>query len=157
MKIGFSFGMCIRDIVQGTVDLQDVLVIISRTRCERFEQFDAVINDYMHDHTRFHGLDKDRVKEIVAQLWDTGRIFQPRVMGMGMTQVPARYTWMDVSPTVKDMDESTKDAWDAYRVTLALASDMPIPDKDQANVVNPHARHESQKIDFNDPVFNAFL
>ena len=31
MKIGLSYSRCIRDIVEGKVDINDVLVIISRT------------------------------------------------------------------------------------------------------------------------------
>ena len=31
MKIGLSYSRCVRDIVDGTVDPRDVLVIVSRT------------------------------------------------------------------------------------------------------------------------------
>jgi len=31
MKIGLSYSRCVRDIVDGTVDIRDVLVLITRT------------------------------------------------------------------------------------------------------------------------------
>jgi len=31
MKIGFSFGRCVRDIVKGIVDIDDVMCVIART------------------------------------------------------------------------------------------------------------------------------
>ena len=31
MKIGLSYSRCVRDIVEGKVDIADVLVIIART------------------------------------------------------------------------------------------------------------------------------
>ena len=31
MKIGLSYSRCVRDIVDGTVDIEDVLLIIART------------------------------------------------------------------------------------------------------------------------------
>ena len=31
MKIGLSYSRCIRDIVDGTVDINDVLIVIART------------------------------------------------------------------------------------------------------------------------------
>ena len=31
MKIGLSYSRCVRDIVDGTVDIDDVLVLITRT------------------------------------------------------------------------------------------------------------------------------
>ena len=33
MKIGLSYSRCVRDIVEGRVDIDDVLVIIARTDC----------------------------------------------------------------------------------------------------------------------------
>ena len=31
MKIGLSYSRCVRDIVDGTVDIEDVLLIVART------------------------------------------------------------------------------------------------------------------------------
>jgi hypothetical protein len=31
MKIGFSYSRCVRDIVEGDVNIDDVLIIIART------------------------------------------------------------------------------------------------------------------------------
>ena len=35
MKIGLSYSRCVRDIVDGTVPIDDVLVVISRTEIGR--------------------------------------------------------------------------------------------------------------------------
>ena len=42
MKIGLSYSRCVRDIVDGKVDINDVLVIIARTN------FDPRDDDQWH-------------------------------------------------------------------------------------------------------------
>jgi hypothetical protein len=37
MKIGLSYSRCIRDIVDGVVDINDVLVVIARTNFDPYD------------------------------------------------------------------------------------------------------------------------
>ncbi len=48
MKIGFSFGRCIRDIVNGEVGYDDVAWIISGTALRDEENVKFCIQDYMY-------------------------------------------------------------------------------------------------------------
>ena len=60
MKIGFSFGRCIRDIVNGEVGYDDVAWIISGTALRDAETVKFCIQDYSllteHMLVRFHKL-----------------------------------------------------------------------------------------------------
>jgi len=58
MKIGFSFGRCIRDIVNGEVGYDDVAWIISGTSVKDAEGAKFVIEDYMHRRDYLEGLDE---------------------------------------------------------------------------------------------------
>jgi hypothetical protein len=56
MKVGFSFGRCLRDIVIGKVDIEDVLVIICRTYMSNSEDLAFVVESYSNDQRRLFGL-----------------------------------------------------------------------------------------------------
>ena len=48
MKIGFSLGRCVRDIVRGDVHIDDVAFIIAATSIHDEEQLTGVIENYMY-------------------------------------------------------------------------------------------------------------
>ena len=59
MKIGFSLGRCVRDIVSGNVDINDVAFIIAATNIDSEEQLKHVIEDYMYRGDDYlYGLDE---------------------------------------------------------------------------------------------------
>lgn len=128
MKIGLSFGRCIRDIVKGEVDISDVIVIIARTRMEDEESIFDVCEQYGWDV--FKGLDMAECKRVAMVLYDNGKLHQPRLMGAWPGNVPEGYVWMDVVPTAKDMTPGVKDAWDTYRMLLTMCASDAIPDAD---------------------------
>ena len=45
MKVGFSLGRCIRDIVNNVVDIEDVIVIIAGTKFETQEQLIRIVTN----------------------------------------------------------------------------------------------------------------
>ena len=53
MKIGLSFSRCVRDIVDGVVDIDDVLVVIARTDFDPTDdtQWRSIWNGYGGGHT----------------------------------------------------------------------------------------------------------
>lgn len=127
MKIGFSFGRCIRDIVKGEVDINDVLVILARTRMPELEHVVRVISDYMYRDDYLLGLDEDECQRVGAELFESGRVHQARmesgnIWGMGMAHGDA--VWADVVPTTH-MNEQVKDAWNQYRFLLNMTSTIP--------------------------------
>lgn len=127
MKIGFSFGRCIRDIVNGDVDINDVLVIIARTHMETAAHVTGVVDAYMDRRAYLDGLDQAKCLDVALTLWDSGRIHQPRVYGNNPSMVSEKYLWMDVSPSVNDADEIVKDAWNHYRAMLNLMHGAEVP------------------------------
>ena len=130
MKIGLSFGRCIRDIVKGEVDINDVVVIVARTRMEdEFSMFD-VVRQYSWDVLR--GLDLAECQVVAKALRDSGKLHQPRLMGAWPSNVPDSYVWMDLVPTAKDMSPGVKDAWETYRMLLTMCAADAIPEVEGA-------------------------
>ncbi len=129
MKIGFSFGKCLRDIVNGVVAIEDVMVIIARTRIESKDQLINVVKDYQGFADRLQGLDEETCISMATTLWDDGRIHQPRLHGQSFWAggVHEQYIWMDLVPSVTDLTPAAKDAWETYRMLLALGDKTPPP------------------------------
>lgn len=127
MKIGFSLGRCVRDIVKGSVNIDDVLVIIARTRINHIELLNRVINEYMYRSDYLNGLDTASCQAIASELWESGKIHQPLLHGGRVHRIAEEYIWMDVIPTATDMDPSVQEAWEAYRMLLVMRGNA-IPD-----------------------------
>ena len=128
MKIGFSFGRCVRSIVLGEVALDDVLVIIARTRMANEEAVKWVIDEYMYRDTYLYGLDQAECERVGLELFKSGRILEPRANGIsaGM-QVPREYIWMDLFPTAPEgvASDAVKQAWEHYRLLITLTEQLP--------------------------------
>ena len=127
MKIGFSFGRCVRDIVKGVVDVDDVLVIICRTAMPDQEAMANVLKHYSGNPEYLLGLDPTECLEVGTILWELGKLHQPRMTGgqwYGTGPAHRDAVWADVVPTTA-MDEQTRDAWRQYRFLLSLNSDIP--------------------------------
>ena len=127
MKIGFSFGRCIRDIVEGTVDIDDVAVMICRTRIEKREAIENVIDEYLFRRNYLEGLDRDRCLDVAYSLWDDGKIHQPRMYGVHYASRGEQHLWMDLYPSVTEVSPVVEEAWNQYRMTLGLVHMDRIP------------------------------
>ena len=125
MKIGFSFGRCIRDIVNGEVDYDSVAWIISGTAIRDSASAMAVIDDYMHRPDYLWGLDEERCQEVGMRLFEEGKIFQPRLQGIRAFQIPEGAIWADLFPTNMSNNEAAKTAWEAYRFMLHMTAQVP--------------------------------
>lgn len=124
MKIGFSLGRCIRDIVNGEVSIDDVAFLITATYVKTSEQLDNVINNYMFERGYLLGLDNEKCLEVARQLWDTNRILQPRAQGMHRHAQPENSIWVDIFPTTNSDSEGVKKAWDAYRFMIHMVENV---------------------------------
>lgn len=124
MKIGFSLGRCIRDIVNGDISIDDVAFLITATHIRSPEQLDNVINTYMFERGYLLGLDNEKCLEVARQLWDTNRILQPRAQGMHRHAQPENSIWVDMFPTALSNNESVKKAWDGYRFMLHMVENV---------------------------------
>ena len=128
MKIGFSFGRCLGSIVRGEVALEDVLVIVARTRMATESHVIGVIAEYMHRPGYLQGLDQAECERVGLELFNSGRVLEPRAnnVGVGMS-VPRDYIWMDLSPTAPHgvQSDSVKLAWEQYRLLITLTEQLP--------------------------------
>ncbi len=82
MKIGFSLGRCVRDIVTGSVSIDDVAFIIAATAIREKEKLRPVIQDYTWRDGYLYGLDEEVCQSVAEQLWDQRKILQPRLQGL---------------------------------------------------------------------------
>jgi hypothetical protein len=125
MKIGFSLGRCVRDIVRGDVSINDVAFIIAATNIHSEEQLKHVVEEYMYrDDEYLYGLDEAQCQEVALALWNDNKILQPRRQGMHRHKQPENAVWVDMFPTVNSNNESVKKAWDAYRFLIHMTENV---------------------------------
>jgi hypothetical protein len=125
MKIGFSLGRCVRDIVNGTVSINDVAFIIAATNIHSEEQLKNIIEQYMYrDDDYLYGLDEEQCQIVALDLWATNKILQPRRQGMHRHRQPENAVWVDMFPTVNSDSDAVKKAWDAYRLMIQMVENV---------------------------------
>ena len=124
MKIGFSYGRCVRDIVNGEVSIDDVAFIIAATAIRDVEQLGRVIDHYLLREEYLYKLDKDKCHEVALELWNQNKILQPRLQGLHRHKQPADSIWVDIYATVSSDNETVKKAWDAYRFMLHMTENV---------------------------------
>ena len=126
MKIGFSFGRCVRDIVNGKVNIDDVVCIIARTHMPSAAAVKAVIHAYLYEPGYLMGLDPKVCESVGLELFVSGKVLEPRANGINVLKVPRDYIWMDLYPTVADTQNAgVRAAWESYRMMIELAEQVP--------------------------------
>lgn len=122
MKIGLSLSRCIRDIVEGQVDLHDVLVLITRTDFDPTvdEQWNAIWQGYTTINPEWYGLQEQDVKGVILTLWQAGKIHQPRQFGAN--PVRRREFWLETVLPDSELETrpAVKEAWDNFQVLAGL-------------------------------------
>jgi hypothetical protein len=125
MKIGFSLGRCVRDIVKGNVHIDDVAFIIAATSIHDEPQLATVIEQYMYrDDDYLYGLDEAACQAVALDLWQTNKILQPRRQGLHRHRQPENAVWVDMFPTVASENDSVKTAWNAYRFMIHMVENV---------------------------------
>mgnify|MGYP003345994190 FL=1 len=131
MKIGLSYSRCVRDIVDGTVPIDDVLVVISRTDFDPRddEQWSGIWSGY-HDSygmsrpewRNYPQEDEGKFRNVSVELWETGRLHQPRQFGHHPRRMP--YYWLETVLPESELESrpAVKEAWDQFQVIAGLAS-----------------------------------
>jgi hypothetical protein len=130
MKIGFSYSRCVRDIVEGNVDIDNVLVIISRTDFDPHddEQWRGIWTGYRMrsgfsnpEWIDYPAEDETKFRNISIELWELGKLHQPRKFGAHPRRSP--YVWVDTGPIGHEQfsqPESVQQAWQNYLMLSAL-------------------------------------
>lgn len=130
MKIGLSFSRCVRDIVEGRVDIDDVLVIIART------DFDPHIDDQWSDiwhgyHNRsgwsqpeWANTDhtEEEFRNASIELWETGKLHQPRKFGSRPSRRSEYWLETVLPDSELQRNPAAKDAWDRFQTVAGLTN-----------------------------------
>ena len=143
MKIGLSYSRCVRDIVEGKVDIADVLIIIARTDFDPRDanQWKGIWLGYAGGSTRgsmiraFSGSnpewssysdeDEDRFRSVSIELYESGKLHQPRQFGARVQRLP--YYWLDAVLPTHDLEQypAVKKAWEQYQILAGLTKSKP--------------------------------
>jgi hypothetical protein len=124
MKIGFSFGRCIRDIVNGDVELEDVAFIIAATCMHDEKHVRNVILNYLTEPSYLLGYNEKDCMEVGLALWNQNKVLQPRKQGIPRHAQPENAVWVDIFPTSHSDSEAVKTAWDQYRFMLHMVENV---------------------------------
>lgn len=130
MKIGLSYSRCVRDIVDGTVDIDDVLIIITRTNFDPHddEQWRGIWIGY-HDSMglsnpewrNYLPEDEDRFRSVSIELLESGKLHQPRQFGAHPRRMP--YYWLETGLPDNELERfpAVKLAWDHFQTVAGLS------------------------------------
>jgi hypothetical protein len=131
MKIGLSYSRCVLDIVEGRVDMEDVLVIIARTDFDpRDDQQWTDIwagysgGEWSRSRAEWAGSNhsEQEFRDASIELWETGRLHQPRKFGWNPGR--RREFWLEavLPPSELERNPAAKDAWDRFQVIAGLSN-----------------------------------
>ncbi len=144
MKIGLSYSRCVRDIVDGKVDINDVLVVIARTDFDPHDdkQWDGIWQGYAGgsdgavmrgffggSHPEWSGYtdeQEDLFRSVSIELWETGKLHQPRKFGAHPRRLP--YHWLEVSLPADELENNpaVKKAWEQFQIVAGLSKSTKI-------------------------------
>lgn len=129
MKVGLSFSRCVQDIVEGKVELDDVLVVIARTDFD--PRVDKQWNNIWQAYTTKTRLivpqwaeysDPEPFRAVTLSLYNSGRLHQPRQFG----DYPQKfsYYWLDTVLVPGDLDQypAVNEAWQQFRILSELTN-----------------------------------
>ena len=131
MKIGLSYSRCVRDIVEGRVDINDVLVVISRTDFDPRDdlQWSGIWEGYClggmsnpewgnYDYNSKE--DESKFRNVSIELWQDGKFHQPRKFGAH----PARRSefWLETCLPSDELERNpmAKQAWEKFQTVAGL-------------------------------------
>jgi hypothetical protein len=135
MKIGLSYSRCVRDIVDGTVDINDVLIVIARTNFDPHndEQWKGIWEGYGGGQTfgspfsnpewiDYPAEDEAKFRSVSCDLWDQGKFHQPRKFGAH----PYRRDefWLETCLPSSELERNpaAKIAWNNFQIVAGLTN-----------------------------------
>lgn len=138
MRIGLSFSRCVRDIVDGRVDIHDVLVIIARTDFDPHNnnQWAGIWLGYgggspdMSGFNRFSRsapewagrMDEAQFRNVSIDLWDSGRLHQPRKFGTYPKRRPEIWLEAVLPSSELQRNPAAQEAWNQFQVVAGLTN-----------------------------------
>jgi len=139
MKIGLSYSRCVLDIVEGRVDINDVLVVIARTNFDPNNdgQWAGIWEGYVqgglsNPEWRRYDLDSKedeaKFRSVTCDLWDQGKFHQPRKFGAHPSRRPEIWLEAVLPSSELDSNPAAKAAWDKFQ-TVASLTNVELDDK----------------------------
>jgi hypothetical protein len=137
MKVGLSYSRCVRDIVDGVVDINDVLVIIARTDFDPHddEQWGNIWEGYAGGRSQrglFSGSnpewygagieDEAQYRSVSIELYDTGKLHQPRKFGAYPSRRPEIWLETVLPSSELESNPAAKAAWDKFQTVAGLTN-----------------------------------
>jgi hypothetical protein len=127
MKIGLSYSRCVRDIVDGVVDIEDVLVLITRTDFDpnNDDQWKGIWNGYHWNNPEWADYpdeDEDRFRSVSIELWESGKLHQPRKFGAWPSRRPEIWLETVLPSSELEMNPAAKTAWEKFQTVAGLTS-----------------------------------
>ena len=135
MKIGLSYSRCVRDIVDGVVDIKDVLVIIARTDFNPHddEQWRGIWEGYgggrqfgspysNPEWIDYSAEEEAKFRAVSIDLMNTGKLHQPRQFGAHPKRLP--YIWLETILPSEELNANPtlKNAWEKFQTLAQLTS-----------------------------------
>jgi hypothetical protein len=135
MKIGLSFSRCVRDIVNGVVDINDVLIIIARTDFDPHNdtQWNGIWQGYgggtgtgagslwsNPEWSSYTAEDEDRVRSVAIELWENGKLHQPRKFGAYPRRRPEIWLETVLPSSELETNPAAKAAWEKFQTIAGL-------------------------------------
>lgn len=129
MKIGLSYSRCVKDIVEGKVNIDDVLVLIARTDFDPNDDksWQGIWQGYAYggafNEAEWYGYteeDEPKFREVTLNLYNGGKMHQPRKFGVRPARRPEY--WLDVILPDSELDRNpaAKKAWDHFQMVAGL-------------------------------------
>ena len=131
MKIGLSYSRCVRDIVDGKVDINDVLVLITRTDFDpnNDEQWDGIWHGYHQrggwsnpEWAHYKDEDEVRFRDVSKELWAQGKLHQPRKFGAHPARRPEIWLEAVLPSSELKRNPAAQDAWDRFQTIAGLTN-----------------------------------
>lgn len=136
MKIGLSYSRCVRDIVDGVVDINDVLIIIARTDFDPHndDQWQGIWRGYgggnggagsiwsMPEWGDYGPEDEDRFRSVSIELWESGKLHQPRKFGAHVPRRPEYWLETVLPSSELERNPVAKAAWEKFQTVAGLTN-----------------------------------
>ena len=133
MKIGLSYSRCVLDIVEGRVDIKDVLVVISRTKFDPNDdaQWAGIWDGYVYGglsnpewgHYDFDNKEHEaKFRDVSIDLWEQGKFHQPRKFGAHPPRRPEYWLETCLPSSELERNPAAKIAWEKFQVVAGLTN-----------------------------------
>jgi hypothetical protein len=138
MKIGLSYSRCVRDIVDGKVNIDDVLVLITRTDFDPRddEQWSGIWIGYgggtenaysrgffsMSNPEWAGYTDEEKFRTVSIELWESGKLHQPRKFGSHPQRRPEIWLEAVLPSSELETNPAAKKAWDTFQMIAGLSN-----------------------------------